>query len=396
MALSQLFGCVRVVFNDGLRARQQARIAGEPWITDGQLSARLTAAKATPERAWLAKVSAVPLQQSLADLNTAYRRFFSYRKAMRHWQAHGRKGPRPRKVGPPRFKSRKDRCQACRFTANARFKILPGGNLCLPKIGDVQVRWSRPLPSDPSSVTVIKDAAGRYFASFVIEADSSADAQRFPVPDAEVGIDLGLTAFAVLSDGTKIRSPRFLRQAERKLRRIQRTHSRKQAGSRNRHKSRAQLARAHARVAARRADFHHKVFTAIIRDNQAVYAEDLCVAALARTRLAKSIYDAGWSAFTRMLAYKAARYGRVFATVGRFEPTSQVCSACGANDGPKPLAVRTWTCAVCGAVHDRDLNAAKNIVALGRRETHNARGGGVRPGDALAVAGETGTLRGAA
>jgi putative transposase len=156
------------------------------------------------------------------------------------------------------------------------------------------------------------------------------------------------------------------------------------------------LARAHARVAARRADFHHKVSTAIIRDNQAVYAEDLCVAGLARTRLAKSIYDAGWSAFTRMLAYKAARYGRVFATVGRFEPTSQVCSACGANDGPKPLAVRSWTCAVCGAVHDRDLNAAKNIVALGRRETHNARGGGVRPGVALAAADETGTLRGAA
>lgn len=385
-ALARAFGCARVVFNDALRARREAHKAGLPYISGAELSARLTAAKATPERAWLGEVSAVVLQQSLADLGAAYQNFFD--------SVTGRRtGPR---IGLPRLKSRKDRRQAIRFTVNARFKILPGGRLRLPKVGDVEVRWSRELPSGPSSVTVIRDAAGRYFASFAVGTDPVADAGRFPAADADVGIDLGLTAFAVLSDGTVITAPKFLRRAERKLRRAQRAHSRKQKGSRNKEKSRARLARAHARVAAQRADFHHQVSTRIIRDNQAVYVEDLCVKALARTRLAKSIHDAGWSAFTQMLEYKAARYGRAFGKVGRFEPTSQVCSACGVKDGPKPLSVRQWTCAACGAVLDRDLNAARNIVALGRRETLNACGGDVRRGMALAVAGEAGTLRGAA
>ncbi len=245
-------------------------------------------------------------------------------------------------------------------------------------------------------MTVIRDAAGRYFASFVVETDPAADAGRFPEAGPEVGIDLGLAAFAVLSDGTKVSAPRFLRRAEKKIRRLQRAHSRKQKGSRNKDKSRARLARAHATVANRRADFCHQASTMIIRENQAVYVEDLCVAGLGRTRLAKSVHDAGWSAFVAMLDYKAARYGRTFTRIGRFEPTSQVCSACGVKDGPKPLSVRTWTCAACGTVHDRDVNAARNVLALGRRESLNARGGGVRPGETPAAAGETGSLRGAA
>ena len=223
-ALARAFGCARVVFNDGLRIREQAYEAGLPYVTDGELSARLTAVKATPERAWLADVSAVILQQSLADLNRAYRNFFAS-------VTGERKGP---KAGLPRFKSRKDRRQAVRFTASARFKILASGRLRLPKIGDVEVRWSRDLPSAPASVTVIRDAAGRYFASFAAETGPAADAARFPAPDtgAEVGIDLGLTSFAVLSDGTVVKSPRFLRRAERKLRRLQKSLSRKAAGSR--------------------------------------------------------------------------------------------------------------------------------------------------------------------
>ena len=385
-ALARAFGCARVVFNDGLRAREEAYAAGLPYISDAELSARLTAAKATPERAWLGGVSAVVLQQSLADLNTAYRNFFASVTGKR-------KGPA---VGPPRFKSRKDRRQAVRFTANARFTVTPGGKLHLPKIGEVEVRWSRDLPSAPSSVTVIKDAAGRYFASFAVEADPAADAARFPACGSEVGIDLGLTSFAVLSDGTVVRSPKFLRSAERKLRRLQKALSRKADGSANREKARAAVARAHAGVADSRRDFHHKLSTAVIRDNQAVYAEDLCVAGLARTRLAKSIHDAGWSAFVAMLEYKAKRYGRHFAKIGRFVPSTGPCSACGASGGQKPLHVRQWTCAECGTVHDRDLNAAKNILALGLRERLNACGDGVRPPLPVAAVSETGTLRGAA
>jgi IS605 OrfB family transposase len=385
-ALARLFGCVRVVWNDALRARREAHKAGRPYITDAELSLRLTAAKRTPERAFLGKVSAVPLQQSLADLNIAYRNFFGSHSGRR-------KGPR---ISLPRPKSRKDRRQSARFTANARFKVLPGGRLRLPGIGEVQVRWSRCLPSQPSSVTVIKDAAGRYFASFVVDTDPDADAARFAQSNSETGIDLGLTAFAVLSDGTKISAPRFLRRAERKLRRAQRAHSRKRKGSRNKEKSRARLASLHAKVVNKRADFHHKASTTIIRENQAVYVEDLCVAGLGRTRLAKSIHDAGWSTFTSMLEYKAARYGRTFIRIGRFEPTSQVCSACGVKDGPKPLHLRDWACATCGTIHDRDINAARNVLALGRRESSNACGGDVRQETALAVASEAGTHRGAA
>ena len=159
-ALARAFGCARVVFNDGLRPRQQAREAGEQYLSDGELSKRvITQAKHTPERAWLGEVSSVVLQQALADLNTAYRNFFASITGKR-------KG---RKVAPPRFRSRKDNRQAIRFTKNARFKVLDNGRLRLPKIGDVQVRWSRALPSEPVSVTVIKDAAGRYFASFVVQ-----------------------------------------------------------------------------------------------------------------------------------------------------------------------------------------------------------------------------------
>ena len=161
-------------------------------------------------------------------------------------------------------------------------------------------------------------------------------------------------------------------------------------------RSRIRLAREHAKVASKRTDFCHKISTAIIRDNQAIYVEDLCVKGIARTRLAKSIHDAGWSAFTGMLEYKARRYGRVFRRIGRFEPTSQVCSACGVRDGPKPLDIRKWVCPACGTGHDRDVNAARNIVALGRRETLNACGGSIRPGETPAAAGESGTLRGAA
>jgi putative transposase len=376
IALARAFGCARVVFNDGLRARQEAHEAGQPYLTDGDLSARLTAAKATPERAWLNEVSAVVLQQALADLNAAYRNFFASMKGQR-------KG---RRAGPPKFRFRKDTRQAVRFTRNAWFTVLPNGKLRLPKIGDIPVRWSRPLPSEPSSVTVIKDSAGRYFASFVSQAEPGALPETEPV----IGIDLGLRHFAVLSDGRKIASPQFLRRAEKKLKRAQRALSRKQKGSRNRDKARVTVARAHARVADARRDFHHQLSTALIRDNQAVAVEDLCVTGLARTRMAKSVHDAGWSAFTGMLAYKARLYGREFRRIGRFEPTSQVCSACGMRDGPKPLHVRAWQCPACGAWLDRDINAAVNVArAAGLAVT--ACGAQVRPGLALAQRGETGT-----
>ena len=380
-ALARAFGCARVVYNDAVRAREDARRAGEAFPTAGVLSQKLiTQAKQTPERSWLGEVSAVVLQQSLRDAETAYKNFFAALKGER----------RGAKAGAPRFKSRKDNRQSIRFTANARWSITASGRLNLPKIGAVKVKWSRTLPAQPTSVTVIKDAAGRYFASFVVDTDPDADSARMPGTGQTVGIDLGLTHFAVLSDGTKIDSPRFLRRAEKKLKKAQRELSRKQKGTKNREKARLKVARAHAKVADARREFHHQLSTTLIRDNQAIGVEDLSVAGLARTTLAKSVHDAGWSAFVHMLEYKAARYGRTLVKIGRFEPTSQTCSACGIKDGPKPLNVREWTCTACGTLHDRDHNAAINVkTAAGLAVT--ACGAPVRPGLVPAQREETGS-----
>ncbi|MGW3669551.1 RNA-guided endonuclease InsQ/TnpB family protein, partial [Streptomyces sp. NPDC005141] len=329
-ALAKAFGCARVVFNDAVRAREEAGAAEQPFPKAAELSKRLiTEAKQTVERSWLGEVSAVVLQQSLRDVETAYRNFFASLKGTR-------KGP---KIGPPRFKSRKDKRQSIRFTANARWNITDKGRLNLPKVGPVKVKWSRTLPATPTSVTVIKDAAGRFFASFVIDTDPAADAARMPETDRTIGIDLGLTHFAVLSDGTKIDSPRFLRRAEKKLKKAQQELSRKQKGSKNREKARLKVARAHAKVTDARHEFHHQLSTRLISENQGIAVEDLSVAGLARTRLAKSVHDAGWSSFVHLLEYKAARYGRTLLKIGRFEPTSQTCSTCGVKDGPKPLNV---------------------------------------------------------
>ncbi|NEA39134.1 RNA-guided endonuclease TnpB family protein [Streptomyces sp. SID11385] len=381
IALAKAFGCARVVYNDAVRAREDARKAQQPFPRAGELSKKLiTRAKLTEARSWLGEVSAVVLQQSLRDAETAYKNFFASLTG-------ARKGPR---TGPPRFKSRKDTRQSIRFTANARWHLTDSGRLNLPKIGAVKVKWSRPLPATPTSVTVIKDSAGRYFASFVLTTDPAADRARMPDTSQTIGIDLGLAYFAVLSDGTKIDSPRFLRRAEKKLKKAQRNLSRKQKGSRNREKARRKVARAHAKVTDARHEFHHQLSTKLISENQGIAVEDLSVAGLARTKLAKSVHDAGWASFVHMLEYKAERYGRTLVRIGRFEPTSQTCSACGVKDGPKPLNVREWTCTACGTTHDRDTNAAINVkTAAGLAAS--ACGAPVRPGAIPAQREETGS-----
>lgn len=365
-ALAKAFGCARVVFNDGLRLRQEAHAAGLPYIKDADLQKQvITAAKRTEDRAWLGEVSSVVLVQALADLHTGYRNFFASVTGRR-------KGP---KVRAPRFRSRKDNRQAIRLTRNG-FSLRSDGRLYVAKVGEIPVRWSRQLPSTPSSVTVVKDAAGRYFASFVVQTDPS---EVLPETTAEIGIDLGLTHFAILSDGHKVSSPKFLRRAERKHRKAQQALSRKTKGSSNRRKAVARVARLHARVADARRDHHHKLSTTLIRKNQAVYVEDLAVSGLARTRLAKSVHDAGWAQFVSMLEYKAARYGRTFTRVDRWLPSSQTCHVCMVIDGPKPLNVREWTCGGCQTTHDRDVNAARIVLAAGRADKQNACGGTVSP-----------------
>ena len=225
---------------------------------------------------------------------------------------------------------------------------------------------------------MIREADGRYYASFVVERD----AQPLPPCDRETGVDVGLASLAVTSGGLVIPNPRFLRKAERRLGKAQRALSRKQKGSRNRARARQRVAVLHRKVRETRLDHAYKTALQLVRDNQAVYAEDIAVSGLARTRLAKSVHDAGWSTLLRLIEEKAQFHGRYFARTGQFEPTSQLCSACGVKDGPKPLSVREWQCKGCGTVHDRDVNAAKNVLARGQRERVNASGGSARPGSA--------------
>ncbi|MFD4402573.1 RNA-guided endonuclease InsQ/TnpB family protein [Nocardia sp. NPDC058499] len=363
IALAQAFGCARVVYNDNLHAREAAHAAGLK-LSDTELQRRVvTEAKRTPERAWLAGVSSVVLVQACQDARAAYRNWFDSLSGKR-------KGP---KLGKPRFRSRKDHRQAIRLTRNG-FTVRANRKLYVAKIGELKVAWSRELPSEPSSVTIVKDSAGRYFASFVVTVGD----HPLPEVESEVGIDLGLTTFAVLSNGHKIDSPRFLRQAERRLKKAQQCLSRKEKGSQNRVKARVRVAKAHARVADTRRDWSHKHSTRIVRENQAIFVEDLCVRGLARTRLAKSVHDAGWAMFTRMLEEKAARFGRRFGRVDRWFPSTRLCSVCGVVGESKPLHVREWTC-TCGVVHDRDLNAARNVLAAGLAESRNACGEAVSP-----------------
>jgi putative transposase len=378
-ALARVFGCARVVFNDALRVREEARANGEK-ISDTEVQRRvITAAKTAPEREWLKEVASVALVQACQDARRAYRNWFDS-------LAGKRKG---RKAGHPRFRRKHGR-QSIRLARNGF--ALHGFRLYVAKVGDLKVKWSRELPSVPSSVTVVREPDGRYYASFVVEREP----QPFPPCDREAGVDVGLASLAVCSDGAVVPNPRFLRKAERRLKKAQRALSRKQKGSANRAKARHRVAVLHRKVRETRLDHAHKTALAIVRDNQAVYTEDINIKGLARTRLARSVHDAGWSVLLRLIEEKAAIHGRYFACIGRFEPTSQVCSECGVKDGPKPLTVREWTCKECGTVHDRDVNAAKNVLALGQRERVNASRGSVTPGPGLAAAVERGTRRSAA
>ena len=354
--LARLFGCVRVVWNDALTICRSA----EKLPSYNQLSSFLTQSKQTEERVWLTEVSAVPLQQSVRNLNIAYQNFFNSINGKR-------KG---KKIKPPRFKSRKSR-QSATFT-HAGFS-LKGDKVYLAKIGYLKVMWSRPLPSEPSSVTVIKDAAGRYFLSFVVEINP----EKLPDKGNSVGIDLGIIDFATLDNGEKIKAPKPLKKRLKKLRKAQRSLSRKQKGSKRREKARLKVAKIHAKIKDIRTDFLHQLSTRLIRENQTIVLENLNTSGMMKNRkLSRAISDLGWRSFRTMLDAKAEMYGRDFRVISRWEPTTQKCSCCGQIGGKKELSVREWTCLFCGEAHDRDVNAAKNIkVAGGLSETENGHGG---------------------
>ncbi|MBE9118542.1 transposase [Lusitaniella coriacea LEGE 07157] len=353
--LAQLFGCVRVVWNDALALCKQS----QKLPSNGELQKRcITQAKKLEGRSWLKDVSVVPLQQSVADLGVAYKNFFDSLKGKR-------KG---RKVNLPKFKKRTSR-QSARLTQRG-FRVKNNGKVYLAKIGDVKPIWSRELPAIPSSVTIIKDCEGRYFLSFVVEINP----QQRPNNNKSIGVDLGITDFATTSNGEKYKAPKPLKRRLKRLRKLQRNLARKTKGSRRREKAKKRVAKLHAKVKDTRADFLHKLSTKIIRENQTIVLEDLNVSGMVKNRkLSRAISDLGWRDFRTMLETKSVMYGREFKVISRWEPTSQTCSCCGFRGGKKELGIREWTCLNCGAVHDRDINAAINIlVAGGQSETQSA------------------------
>jgi putative transposase len=353
-ALARQFGCSRFVYNHFLRERMDFYAAhkGDASQKQGlnynEMAGRLTALKHQPEYAWLNEVNSQALQLALRNLDNAYVNFFQGR------------------AGFPKFKRRRDK-QA--FGVPQHFRLDTHlGRLTLPKLAPLKIVVHRPVIGTLKSVTISCTASGRYFASLLCEIDMSD-----PTPKRqgqERGLDLGLKSFAVTSKGEKVDSPQPLRQAEKRLCQLQRALSRKQTGGKNREKARVKLAREHEKVVNQRKEFHHQLSYRLIGESQAIYVESLNVKGmLANHSLAKSISDAGWGEFLRQLGYKAERGGCRFEAIDRFFPSSKRCHRCGTIKADLTLADREWDCPVCQTHHDRDVNAALNILHAGRALT---------------------------
>lgn len=363
LGLAKLFGCCRVVWNDAL-ALVKSTPEGEKWPSNAELQKIcITQAKQTEGREWLAEVSNIPLQQSIQDLGVAFKNFFDSRKGKR-------KGPR---AGFPRFKKKLNQ-QSARFRKGGF--SLKAGKVYLAKIGDIKTKWSRPLPSEPSSVTAIKDCAGRYFLSFVVEVEPITVEPK----NQGVGVDLGIETLATLSTGEKIKAPdtqhldRHIRKGKRKL-------ARAMKGSKRRESLRMAIARMEAKQRDIRQDFNQKLASRLVRENSVLILEDLNVAGMVKNRsLSRAISRAGWRQIRTLCEGKAHLiHDRDVRTISRWEPTSQVCSCCGYRWGKLDLSVRSVLCLNCGAEQDRDINASVNILAAGQADPNGQALSRVRP-----------------
>lgn len=355
--LARTFGCVRYVYNRALAERSRAWTQEQRRVTHAETDRMLTQWKRDPDTVWLAEPSKGPLQAALRHLQDAYNRFWS------------------KQTGYPRFKKKgKTRDSATYFRNCFTYR---NGQIKLAKQSEpLDIRWSRPLPegADPSQVTVSRDSAGRYHISILVEDTITPHTPT----DTTVGIDAGITTLYTLSTGEKITNPRHEKKDREKLARAQRQLAKKQKGSKNRDKARRKVAKIHARIADRRRDHLHKLSTRLVRENQVIAIEDLSVRNMVKNHsLARAISDASWAQFRTMLEYKADWYGREIIAIDRFYPSSKQCSACGMLQDSMPLNIRDWTCPGCGEIHDRDVNAAKNILAAGLAVS--ACGDGVRP-----------------
>jgi len=367
-AVSRLLGGCRVAFNDALTYARDQHDAGNPYPKAKGLQHHvLTVGKKTEQRSWMKELCAVALQQSVMEADVAYRNFFASVRGER-------KG---RRMGYPNYRRRSENRQSAKFTKAARFSVTVTGErdatVRLTGIGELKFVLSRPLPSEASSVTVIREADGRLYVSFVVTVEETANEAVNRIS----GIDMGLSSFATVltvdENGeetvAKIDTPKFLRRRARALARSQRAHARKQKGSRNRERSRVKVAVHHRKVREARLDHAHQVADTLVNNNDVIATETLSLAGMAKTSGA-SVHDQAIGQFLTILTEKAARRGVALVKVGRFFPSTQLCSNCHSQTGPKgreELDVRHWTCAECGVDHDRDVNAARNILAEGLR-----------------------------
>ncbi|MDR5886834.1 RNA-guided endonuclease TnpB family protein [Vreelandella janggokensis] len=340
--LAQSFGCARFVWNNTLAYRTEAyQLLGES-VSHSAAERRLVGLKA--EFSWLKEVSSVILQQTLRDQKAAFDNFNNPKLKARY----------------PRFK-RKNGRQSIRLT-KAAFRYRDGEITIAKTTAPLPIRWSRPLSSAPSSITISKDRAGRYFISCLCAFDP----ETLPVTSKTVGIDLGLADLFITSDGVKLGNPRHLKRYEAKLAYLQRRLAKKQKGSNNRNKQRQKVAKLHAKIVDCRRDALHKATRALVNENQVLCIESLSIIGMIKNRsLAKAISDAGWGEFVRQLEYKAAWAGRQLVRVSQWFPSSKLCHGCGHKVEKLPLSQRHWRCGSCGNPIDRDINAANNIRTAG-------------------------------
>jgi putative transposase len=342
--LRRTMGCTRLVYNRALAARTEAWYRESKRSGYIESSAMLTQWKKQEDLNFLNEVSCVPLQQGLRHLQTAFSNFFAGRAKY------------------PTFKKKRNGGSA-EFTKSA-FKWKDGQVFLAKCVKPLAIRWSRELPKGviPSTVTVKLSPAGRWSISLLVDVEI----EPLPTAESQVGIDLGVTSLVALSNGQKVANPKSFKTKRRKLKRVQKALSRKQKGSNNRYKARLKVARVHQEIGDARQDFLHKLTTRLVRENQTIAVEDLSVKNMVKNRkLALAISDASWGELVRQLEYKCDWYGRSFVKIDRWFPSSKRCGHCGHIVDKLPLEIREWDCPKCGTHHDRDINAAKNILAAG-------------------------------